>query len=761
MSDDLFAIHCTTCSTRLRVREAQAIGQILACPKCGSMVLVEPPPGFKLEGVAIKPSEVMSVQPAAAKGVPTSLSRETVSDSDFADVAKLFADPQKPSPPVTPAKVAVGSTPSVASAATTATAPALKNVPPGTVAVPDPLPTAPAKPPNKKATSLPTAKPVLDAGSNPGLAGPIPEKLVSNRTAAKQAAALAPPAITNAATANPSTIQPSPATSVPPAELSAKAAYATPAAPLPAHATPPGNLPSDEAIPRPTIVPPHVQRLRIIALCVVTSIMGVALALGVAFLASGRRTAPKPEVVQQPLTPPAVEEPSTEPESAPETTPERSIKPEVDPPAPPPVEEKPLVPEQPVPEEPQVKPPVIPIEEPEVARKNDPFKLDELRKFDEMIREPQPVEKVAPPLPPAPPIAAPPVMSRPSMRKIDIAARLGDKIPKMASDDCPLNDFLQTISNFSTIPISLHPEALPWSRISPASPVKVSLANLTVKEVLKEALAPYRLEPVVLGETVVITRSAVPKSIAYPVGDLTKNDPKQISALVEFTQALAAPESWLAAGGTGTCLPQGETFVVNTPELAHIQVMELLERLRVARGLSPRSKLPPQLFVLEPRPQRVATALNQPLTLNFNQPTLLHKILKRMGSETKLHLLVDWQALAEAGWPMDTETSITLEGVPLQEALKKLLEPMDLGYRVIDHQTLQITSLTALPKVRELEVYRVADLRQSAEEDPAKIMERLQSQFGDSVVMRVDVLSQSLFVLATQAQHAHLRERPE
>jgi hypothetical protein len=39
----LFFITCTTCRARLAVRNASAIGAILECPKCGSMVLVEPP----------------------------------------------------------------------------------------------------------------------------------------------------------------------------------------------------------------------------------------------------------------------------------------------------------------------------------------------------------------------------------------------------------------------------------------------------------------------------------------------------------------------------------------------------------------------------------------------------------------------------------------------------------------------------------------------------------------------------------------------
>ena len=38
-----FSLHCTTCQTRLRVRDARAIGKILPCPRCGSMVLIDGP----------------------------------------------------------------------------------------------------------------------------------------------------------------------------------------------------------------------------------------------------------------------------------------------------------------------------------------------------------------------------------------------------------------------------------------------------------------------------------------------------------------------------------------------------------------------------------------------------------------------------------------------------------------------------------------------------------------------------------------------
>jgi hypothetical protein len=44
----LFYITCTTCQARLKVRDPKAIGIILACPKCESMVQVTPPSGWEL-----------------------------------------------------------------------------------------------------------------------------------------------------------------------------------------------------------------------------------------------------------------------------------------------------------------------------------------------------------------------------------------------------------------------------------------------------------------------------------------------------------------------------------------------------------------------------------------------------------------------------------------------------------------------------------------------------------------------------------------
>ena len=60
----LFTIDCLTCRRRLAVRSEAAIGAILNCPKCGSMVPVIPPEGWIPPGRP--PAEVASATTGAA-----------------------------------------------------------------------------------------------------------------------------------------------------------------------------------------------------------------------------------------------------------------------------------------------------------------------------------------------------------------------------------------------------------------------------------------------------------------------------------------------------------------------------------------------------------------------------------------------------------------------------------------------------------------------------------------------------------------------
>ncbi len=68
---ELFSVTCTTCRARLKVRDLAAIGQILACPKCQSMVQVAPPPGWEPPSQPTTKVDPANLTPAPMLGART------------------------------------------------------------------------------------------------------------------------------------------------------------------------------------------------------------------------------------------------------------------------------------------------------------------------------------------------------------------------------------------------------------------------------------------------------------------------------------------------------------------------------------------------------------------------------------------------------------------------------------------------------------------------------------------------------------------
>ena len=75
MDNTLFTITCTTCQAKLAVRDAAAVGQIVACPKCESMVLVAAPRGW-----TPPPTPTPVEEPASKRVPPADGLRDTVTD---------------------------------------------------------------------------------------------------------------------------------------------------------------------------------------------------------------------------------------------------------------------------------------------------------------------------------------------------------------------------------------------------------------------------------------------------------------------------------------------------------------------------------------------------------------------------------------------------------------------------------------------------------------------------------------------------------
>jgi len=351
---------------------------------------------------------------------------------------------------------------------------------------------------------------------------------------------------------------------------------------------------------------------------------------------------------------------------------------------------------------------------------------------------------------------------RPEPREVNVPLRLEDKIPEIEFPEVPLIDFVRFVTSFSTIPITLDPQALALVKVTPRTPVSVRLSDTNVGAVLSAALAPLRLDYVSTGSQLLITRPLPPdgqlREHSHSVVDLVGNDPDQLAELADMIVEMVESGSWEESGGSGTIRHEKSSLEFRQRDTVLFQAIVFCERLRAARGLPPKSNFDPSLFNLEPRLSQAEKRLATPVTINYIQPASFVRILDRLSAETELNILVEWQSIAELGWSPDGEATVSANNEPVGDVLTKILRPMDLTYRVIDAATIQVTSPIQLDARLDVEFYPVADLL-TAEPNADEFAGRLRTELGDvDAVLRFDDPSKHLIAALPQPQQRKLAD---
>ena len=104
---ELFTLQCTTCQARLKVKDESAVGDIVACPKCGSMVQIVPPVGWQRK----ETSDSTVAAPRTSAGDTTAVPAKAQSLSKSASLAKPLPTSKTPAPSKTPPPMPAHSTP--------------------------------------------------------------------------------------------------------------------------------------------------------------------------------------------------------------------------------------------------------------------------------------------------------------------------------------------------------------------------------------------------------------------------------------------------------------------------------------------------------------------------------------------------------------------------------------------------------------------------------------------------------------------------
>lgn len=348
---------------------------------------------------------------------------------------------------------------------------------------------------------------------------------------------------------------------------------------------------------------------------------------------------------------------------------------------------------------------------------------------------------------------------------IDVPARFEERLPQLELTDVPLARAVEILAELSTVPITIDVDLLVERGISPRRTVTVKLQSTTIGKALEEVVGQLGLAAAVDHSQAMIT--APPeyrenlRQVKYSVNDLTGDGQKNVAAMIPIVRGLVAPESWQENGGRGKVEASDSALVVMQTGDVHQQILVFCEKLRNARHKPLRSRDDPERFALATRLEQAQKVLDQRLSVNFHQPTPLAKVVAALQQRANVGIVVDHAALAAIETSDRVEATLTVKDVTLAAALKKLLRPLGMAYRVIGRDVIQITSKEAADERLELEFYPIKAWLDAgftgpklAERLKARVAGRTWSDVGGAGEIYFDEPSGCLIVLQSQPTQA-------
>jgi hypothetical protein len=296
---------------------------------------------------------------------------------------------------------------------------------------------------------------------------------------------------------------------------------------------------------------------------------------------------------------------------------------------------------------------------------------------------------------------------------VDVKARLADSIPGIDIKGLPLSEFLSTVSALSTIPITLDLDAVHDVGQSAAAPVQLHLNNVSVADAIQAAIEPLGLGYEVRDGQLIVGYPLQEKlrQVRYTVTDLVGSDTQALGDLAALVEQMVSPASWQAVGGKATLVAgKNGVLLIEQTESAHAQILDLCERLRVARGLPLKSSYDPARFVLTSREDAAQELLHKSISANFLTPQPLSQVMKWLSQATGATIVINHAALAQEGLSAESECSAVAVNGPLEKLLDDLTASADLTWRAIDGRTVEITSRPAALERMDVEFYPARNL---------------------------------------------------
>jgi hypothetical protein len=264
------------------------------------------------------------------------------------------------------------------------------------------------------------------------------------------------------------------------------------------------------------------------------------------------------------------------------------------------------------------------------------------------------------------------------------------------------------------IHIQLDERACEDAGVSIETPITLKASNLTLRAALWKILAPLGLTWTVANELVSIT---TPEEADYQL--LTRvyavDDLPDAALPLELDQTGRGACSLVSSDAVRALVVTG-CYAVQEETAATLEAIRTIGR----RGAEGKTESPRTVVSMLPGEEPILKALGEKTWLDFQQQPL-SEVLDFIEGVHKINVQLDRHALEESKIDPAKPVTIKVSGVPLREALKELLGPLELTW-TFAHESLVVTTPDAAKQNLVTKVYAADGLPDSAlpKESPSK-----------------------------------------
>ncbi len=282
--------------------------------------------------------------------------------------------------------------------------------------------------------------------------------------------------------------------------------------------------------------------------------------------------------------------------------------------------------------------------------------------------------------------------------------------PGLSFRDQPLVDFMRNFFAITQVPMQLDGDAIAHGQLDATAPVTAQGRDVTPAGILDEALTPLGLTwNWNADQTVILILPRVSDEIEAseitldPVLAVTDEDVAE--KLIAGIQLVIAPLSWNTNGGSGSIrYSPGQLSLEQTASIKD-RVQRLLDKLVLAAQLKANPgdpALQESLATLHARTRSIRESASKVYAMQ-NQP--LQQLLYQLREQDGINLVVNWSEALQENWNPNVTIPWLSKDLTVEDTLRDLLNSMALAYRLLDGNTLEITSKRKLWSETRLEVY--------------------------------------------------------